>query len=129
MNTAGTCSRGCGDHCKMADSYYHADTEDGGHRDDPSEDALFDLINDLYHPHNTFVIIEPADESMDWFASVTLQDDGTYELEWRDMSRHDHELTAETERSHIARELIVWLAERHYPGIPMRNGRWGDRNS
>lgn len=113
----------------MASGYYHADTEDGSHEDDPSEDVLFMLIDDLYHPRNTFLIIEPDDESQDWFASVTLQDDGTYELEWRDMSRHDHELTVETDRSHIAKELIVWLGERHYPGLPLRNGRWGDRKS
>lgn len=108
---------------------YHADSEDGGHSENPSEDELFMLIDDLYHPHNTFVIIEPDDESQDWFASVTLQENGTYELEWRDMSRRDHELTVETSRSHMARELIVWLSQRHYPGMPMRKTGWGDRKS
>jgi hypothetical protein len=106
---------------------YHADTEDGTHEDDPSEDTLFSLIDDLYHPTNTFVIIEPEDEASDWFASVTLQDDGTYEMEWRDLSRGDHELTVETSRSHMARELIVWLSERHYPGSPVRDTGWFDR--
>lgn len=78
----------------MPGGYYHADTEDGGHRADLSEDLLFMIIDELYHPANTFVVIEPEDESMDWFASVSLLDDGTYEMEWRDMSRRDHELTA-----------------------------------
>ena len=54
--------------------------------------------------------------AMDWFASVSLLDDGTHEIEWRDMSRHDHELTTETDRSHIAKELTRWLAARHFPG-------------
>jgi hypothetical protein len=104
----------------MPGGYYHADTEDGGHWVDPSEDLLFMLIDELYHPVNTFVVIEPEDESMDWFASVSLLDDGTYEMEWRDMSRRDHELTVETDRGHIAKELTTWLAGRHFPGKPTR---------
>ena len=104
----------------MPGGYYHADTEDGGHWVDPSEDLLFMLINELYHPANTFVVIGPEDESMDWFASVSLLDDGTYEMEWRDMSRSDHELTVETDRGHIAKELTIWLAGRHFPGKPIR---------
>jgi hypothetical protein len=105
----------------VAGGYYHADTEDGGHWDDPSEDLLFMLIGELSHPGNTFVVIEPDDESMDWFASVSLLEDGTHEMEWRDMSRHDHELTVETDRGHIAKQLTIWLAARHYPGKPARN--------
>jgi hypothetical protein len=56
----------------MAGGYYHADTEDGGHWVDPSEDLLFMLIDELCHPTNTFVVIEPEDEPMNWFASVSL---------------------------------------------------------
>jgi len=104
----------------MAGGYYHADTEDGDHCDDPSEDLLFMLISDLSLPDNTFVVIEPGDESMDWFTSVSLLEDGTYEMEWRDMSRHDHELTIETDRGHIAKELTIWMAARHFPGKPTR---------
>ena len=105
----------------MAGGYYHADTEDGGHWDDPSEDLLFMLLDELYHPRNTFVVVGPDDESMDWFASVSLLENGTYEMECRDMSRRDHELTVETDRSHIANELTRWLAARHFPGKPARN--------
>ena len=47
------------------------------------------------------MVIEPDDESMDWFASVSLLENGTYEMEWRDMSRRDHELTVETHRGHM----------------------------
>lgn len=91
------------------------------HWDDPSEDLLFILIEELNHMDNTFVVIEPDDESMTWFAPVSLLEDGTYEMEWRDMSRHDHELTVETDRVHIAKELTIWLACRSYPGNPGRN--------
>lgn len=110
----------------MAGGYYHADTEDGEHWDDPSEDLLFMLIEGLDHTANTFVVIEPDDESMDWFASVSLLEDGTYEMEWRDMSRRDHELTVETDRGHIAKELTRWMAARHFPGKPLRNSARAD---
>ena len=116
--------------------YFHAETEDGARYDDVSGDFLFALIDDLYHPDNTFVILEPDDESQDWFASVTLQDNGTYEMEWRDMPRHDHELAVETDRGHITEALMRWLAARHYPGKPVRDSasgggdlRWSDREN
>lgn len=105
----------------MAGRYYHADTEDGGHWDDPSEDLLFMLITELRHSDNTFVVIEPYDESADWFASVSLLEDGTYEMEWKDMSRRDHELTVETDRGRMAKELAIWLARRHYPASRARS--------
>ena len=110
----------------MAGGYYHADSEDGEHWDDPSEDLLFMLIEELNHTDNTYVVIEPDDESMTWFASVSLLEDGTYEMEWRDMSRRDHELTVETDRGHIAKELTIWLARRRYPGKPERDSARAD---
>jgi hypothetical protein len=100
--------------------YYHADTEGGEYWDDPSEDLLFMLIGELRYPANTFVIIEPDDASMDWFASVALTDGGAFEVEWRDMSRHDHELTVQTNIGRIAKELTIWLAERFHPARPGR---------
>ena len=61
-------------------------------------------------------MIEPHEESLDWFASVSLLQDGTYEMGWRDMSRRDHELTVERDRGHIAKDLTIWLSARHRPG-------------
>jgi hypothetical protein len=110
----------------MAGGYNHADTEDGGHWDDPSEDLLFELIDELNRTDNTFVIIEPDGESADWFASVSLLQEGTYEMEWRDIARRDHELTVETDRGHIAKQLTRWLAARHHPGKPTRNSARAD---
>src|SRR6266545_1582034 len=81
----------------MAAYYYHADTESGDHLDDPSEDALFDLITRLTPPDNTFITIEPADEDPAWYASVALLDDGTYEVERRDAHQGVHEVTTETD--------------------------------
>jgi hypothetical protein len=101
----------------MAADYYDADTENGDHIDDPSEDALFMLLEDLDPASNTFVTINAADDS-DWYASVTLLDDRSYEVERRDPARHQHELTTETDISTIAKDLTIWLANRDYPGRP-----------
>ena len=46
----------------MAADYYTADIENGDHVDDPSEDGLFMLLEDLTQDGNTFLTITPADE-------------------------------------------------------------------
>jgi hypothetical protein len=55
---------------KAAD-YYTADTENGDHIDDPSEDALFALIGDLNDSDTTFITIEPATGGSTWDATNT----------------------------------------------------------
>jgi hypothetical protein len=102
----------------MAADYYIADTENGDHIDDPSQDALFILITDLDHTDNTFVTINPADSASTWYASVSLLDNGTYEVERRDPSQREHKLTTQTDRSQIAKDLTIWLAGLHYPSRP-----------
>jgi hypothetical protein len=105
----------------MAADYYIADTENGDHADDPSEDVLFMLISDLDHTGNTFITINPADTDAPWYASVSLLDNDTYEVECRDPHRREHTLTTHTDRRWIARELTAWLADRPYPGRPTRH--------
>lgn len=48
----------------MGATYYRAESESGDHVEDPSEDALFMLIDDLNDSDNTFVVIQP-DEAED----------------------------------------------------------------
>jgi hypothetical protein len=36
------------------------------------------------------------------------------------MSRHDHELTVQTNIGHIAKKLTIWLARRSHPVKPGR---------
>ena len=52
----------------MAAEYYTAECENGRRSADPSEDHLFMLIEKLDHADNTHPVIEPADESMTWYA-------------------------------------------------------------
>jgi hypothetical protein len=57
----------------MAAEYYCADSEHGHHIDDPSEDALFDLISELNDSDNTFIVIQPEQDDPAWFASVAVR--------------------------------------------------------
>lgn len=100
----------------MAAAYYYAEAENGERIDDPSEDALFMLIEELDHPDNTFVTVTPADDEPAWYAVVALADDGTYEVEYRDARFGEHEVTVESGIDRIANGLILWLSGRTHPG-------------
>lgn len=95
----------------MADNRYDADTENGDHVADPSEDALLALINGLNPTDNTFVTIVPADDS--WYASVSLLTDGSYEVERNDPDQQTHERTTGTDPGKIAKDLTAWLDGRN----------------
>ncbi|MFF4648336.1 hypothetical protein [Streptomyces sp. NPDC001389] len=96
----------------MAARYYCADSENGDHVDDPSEDALFMLIGDLNDSDNTFVVIQPDQDDPVWFASVAVLDEGGYEVVRRDTTRREHDVTVETNTDRIAGDLTKWLAAR-----------------
>ncbi|GAA3258938.1 hypothetical protein [Streptomyces lavendulae] len=98
----------------MAAGYYCADSENGDHVDDPSEDALFILISDLNDSDNTFVVIQPDEDEPAWFASVSVLDEGGYEIVRRDTTRREHDVTVENSRDRIAGDLIKWLAARDF---------------
>src|SRR5262245_28185584 len=98
----------------MGADYYVADTENGAHIDDPSEDALYMLIDDLNDTDNTFVIVKPDDESLPWWASVTRREEGGFEVVRRDASRDEHEVAVEVDIDRIAADLTIWLAGRSY---------------
>lgn len=58
------------------------------HIDDPSEDALYMLIDDLNDSDNTFVAIQPDEGDPAWFTSVAVLDAGGYEVVRRGTTRH-----------------------------------------
>ncbi|MET9478846.1 hypothetical protein [Streptomyces sp. NPDC006638] len=97
----------------MAAEYYCADSENGDHIDDPSEDALFELISELNGTNNTFVVIQPDQDAPAWFASVAVLDKGGYEIVRRDTTHREHHVTTENSIGRIASDLIIWLATRH----------------
>ncbi|MBT2477721.1 hypothetical protein [Streptomyces sp. ISL-94] len=98
----------------MAARYYCADSENGDHVEDPSEDALFMLVGDLNDSDNTFVVIQPDEDDPLWFASVTVLDEGGYEVVRRDTTRREHDVTVESGSDRIAGDLTKWLAARDF---------------
>jgi len=104
----------------VAADYYAADTENGDHADDPSEDGLFMLLEDLTQDGNTFRTITPADEDPAWYASVTLLPVGTFEVERADPAHGEHHRDTASNPDTIARDLTIWLAARDYPNRPIR---------
>ncbi|MBA9005737.1 hypothetical protein [Thermomonospora cellulosilytica] len=102
----------------MGAGYYGADSENGDRVDDPSEDSLFMLISDLNDSDNTFVVIQPDQDDPLWFASVAVREEGGYEIVRRDTTRNEHEVTTSASINDIAHDLIIWLAGRHFPGLP-----------
>jgi hypothetical protein len=102
----------------MPATFYRADAENGDGADDPSEDMLFMMIKRLNHTDNTFVVIQPDTDDPAGFASVSLLEEGGYEVELRDMRHREHELTVQHDVGQIAREVTMWLAARHFPGQP-----------
>jgi len=104
----------------MGADYYTADTENGGHLDDPSEDALLMLLGGLNQAGNSFITITPAGEDPAWYASVTLLTNGTYEVERGDPVHGEQRRDTATRPDDIARDLTIWPAARDYPGRAAR---------
>jgi hypothetical protein len=105
----------------MGAAYYRADSESGDHIEDPSEDALFMLIDDLNDSDNTFVVIQPDEDDPAWFASVAVLDEGGYEVVRRDTARREHDVATATSIDQIARDLTIWMAARDFPGRPTQH--------
>ncbi|GAB3267172.1 hypothetical protein [Kineosporia babensis] len=93
----------------MAADYYLARTENGDEMEDPSEDGLFMLLEDLESRRNTFVKIVPTDGA-DWHASVTLLKGSKYQVERSDPGVGLHEITTQDDPDAIARALTIWFA-------------------
>ncbi|MFD4335670.1 hypothetical protein ACFWPP_00375 [Streptomyces anulatus] len=99
----------------MRAEYYRADSENGDHIADPSEDALFMLFDDLDGSDNTFVVIRPDQDDPVWWASVTFLGKGGYEVVRRDTTHHEHEVVTETSIGRIALDLTIWMSARGFP--------------
>jgi hypothetical protein len=105
----------------MGAAYYRAESENGDHIEDPSEDALFMLIEDLNDSDNTFVVIQSDEDDPAWFTSVAVLDDGGYEVVRRDTARREHDVSTATSIDQVARDLTIWMAARDFPGRPTQH--------
>ncbi|MFC5186036.1 hypothetical protein [Actinomadura harenae] len=106
----------------QAANYYRAETEDGDVIGDPSEDAIYMLLQDLNGIDNTFVTIEPIKPEHGWYVSIARLSPKEYEVEFRDPETREHELTVQTDTSRIARDATIWMAQRpSLPRSPLRD--------
>lgn len=91
--------------------WYCAESESGEMVEDPSEDALYELISELAEPDNTFIVIERPENDA-WHCVVTLLEGGGFEIEYRDQSSGEHRVESSRSISGIALSVTHWLAGR-----------------
>lgn len=99
-----------------------ATTESGDVIDDPSEDALFMMLEDVDAGHGTFLIVETlSDPTGQTYAQTMRSGNGTYVVEYRDgdPTRHYGTVAADMRAAHVLltgwafqiphwRETAVW---------------------
>ena len=66
------------------------------------------------------MVVQPDEDDCSWYASVSVLDEGRYEIVRRDTTRNEHEVTTATSINDIARDLTIWMAARDFPGRPTR---------
>jgi hypothetical protein len=91
--------------------FCRAETEQGRSIEDPSEDVIYMLIQDLAHPDNTFITIEPPPGGSPWHIVISLLPDQTFEVEYKDLARGEHRVETQTRPGHIAHDATIWLAD------------------
>ncbi|MFF2268200.1 hypothetical protein ACFVTZ_08020 [Cellulosimicrobium cellulans] len=92
----------------------YADTEDGGHVEDPGHVEILGMLADLNPTTNTFFVIYPDDEDIDWSISVHTRPHalGGYEIEHRDAATGEHIMTTEADHTTITSHLMDWISQR-----------------
>lgn len=99
----------------MAARFHIADAENGQFRDDPDHDGLFAMISSLNQSDNTFVTVNPADDSLAWYGSVSFLSSGSYEVELADPDHHEHQVTIHADLSTATKTISRWLATHQHP--------------
>nr|BFF18704.1 hypothetical protein GCM10025730_22250 [Promicromonospora thailandica]BFF20885.1 hypothetical protein GCM10025730_44060 [Promicromonospora thailandica] len=92
----------------------YADTEDGGYVEDPGHVEILSMLADLNATDNTFFVIYPEDEDIDWSISVHTRPGafGGYEIEHRDPATGEQATTVEADHATIATHVLDWLSHR-----------------
>jgi hypothetical protein len=93
---------------------FYADNETGDHLDQPTPEALAGLIADLNSRDNTFVTLLPDTDDPTWYASVTIEPNGHYQIERRDTTTGEHHSTTNTDQHAIAADLVTWATHRQF---------------
>ncbi|MGW4624248.1 hypothetical protein [Streptomyces sp. NPDC004592] len=92
----------------FAPAYSILETEDGSRYEDPSQDHIFDKVEELAWPNNTFLTIEGTES--DWYVVVSLLEEGTFEVEYKNPQRREHRIEAGGTPSTISYDVTLWIA-------------------
>jgi hypothetical protein len=93
-----------------------ADSANGERINNPTEDDIYMVIDDLNGTDNAYVIIQPDEEDAVWSVSVTrLGPYGDYEIVRHDTRSHEHNVTTTKTIRGIAEDVIQWLEGRSRP--------------
>ena len=90
-----------------------ATTESGDVVDDPSEDALFMMFEDLEAGEGTFLIVDSLrDPTGQTYAQTSRNPDGTYVVEYRDGGPDLHFATVVDDMRSAHEVVTGWVQER-----------------
>lgn len=90
-------------------SVLRATSESGDTVDDPSEDALLLMFQDLEAGNGTFLIVESlVDPSGQTYAQAARNDDGSYVVEYRQGSADQHFQTSAPDVSEAHALVTMW---------------------
>ena len=89
---------------------YYADAEGGDYIEDPTHDDLVALIGALNRDDNTFFVVFPDDDGLEWSISVATRRGGLggYEIERRDARTGKHDKTTDADPITIATDVQTW---------------------
>lgn len=93
---------------------YYARAEGGDYVEDPEHDDLVRLVGALNTSDNTFFVVFPDDEGVEWYISVSLRAgaSGDYEVARNDPQSGQQDTITAADPAIIARELTAWLGSR-----------------
>jgi hypothetical protein len=97
----------------MTQPVLRAELENGDTYDDPSEDALFILFEDIEAGEQLFVIVEElADTTRQTYIQALRDKDGTYIVEWRAGTPESHQGTRVSDMREAHRLVADWASGR-----------------
>ena len=94
----------------LGDAYCVIENERGERYDNPSEDLIFEFIDDLNLRDNGSFTVEPIEPSAGWYISVALLENGNFETVFRCSSRGEHRVVVSDSPSGIASDATIWIS-------------------
>lgn len=93
---------------------YYAAPEGGEDVDQPDRGDLIDLIGALDTQTNTFFIVYPVDDDLEWSFAVSknISAFGGFELDRHDPATGEHDITTAADPNVIADDILAWISRR-----------------